>query len=95
MQMKKVRGEGARWYRNQGHMPTLAINILIWIGSYLIVVLVHSLFFRWGWVRTPGSISGEDCFIAAITGCTVGQLEWSVRKRKLLLRDGKIDGTMI
>jgi hypothetical protein len=68
--------------KRRGHPLELALRILIWIGSYAFVRLVHVVGFKLGWMHSPGSTSWEDVFIWTVTGIIDGELDWSSMKQK-------------
>jgi hypothetical protein len=69
--------------KRRGRLFNLALNILIWIGCYGFVRLLHILCFRWGWLKTPGSTSFEELFFCAVlTGAIAAELDWADLKRK-------------
>jgi hypothetical protein len=74
-----------RWekMKKRGHFLNNAIYVLIWLGAIAFVRLFHILFFRWGWLRSPGSTAFEDLLvIGVLAGALVGEWEWSRMKRK-------------
>ena len=64
LQREKERKQRERWekMKKRGHIPYLAINVSIFLGSYALVRLLHILCFKLGWLRSPGSMSWEDVF---------------------------------
>jgi hypothetical protein len=80
----KEQKQRERWekMKRRGRLFNLALNILVWIGCYGFVRLLHILCFRWGWLKTAGSTSSEDLFFAILTGVIVAKLDWSDLKRK-------------
>ena len=82
--------------KKRGHLLNTAMNILIWLGSYAFVRLVHILCSRLGWVGSPGSTSMEDILLLGVfAGVIVGELEWSDMKRKFEGLGPGEDRTMI
>lgn len=85
LQREKERKQREQWekMKKRGHIPHLAINVSIFLGSYAAVRLLHILCFKLGWLRSPGSTSWEDVFFCAVlTGAIAGELQWSDLKRK-------------
>ena len=69
--------------KTRGHGFHVAQNVLIWVGSYAVVRLLHILCFKLGWLRSPGSMSWEDVLVCAVVaGAVCGELDWSDMKRK-------------
>jgi hypothetical protein len=84
LQLGNERKQRHRWDRmkRRGHLLELALNILIWVGSYGLVRLIHVVCFRFSWMHSPGTTSWEDVLIWTVTGIIVGELDWSNLKRK-------------
>jgi hypothetical protein len=71
-----------RWERmkGRGHLFHIAVNILIWLGSY---ALMRMILFQAGILRTSWPTSFEDAFFfGVLTGAIYGELDWSDMKRK-------------
>ena len=84
LQLEKERKQRRRWERmkRRGHTLELALNILIWVGSYAFIRLMHVVAFKFGWMQSPGTTSWEDVFLCAVAGILGGELDWSDMKRK-------------
>ena len=82
--LEKNLREEKRWQGmiRRGHPLELVLNASIWVGSYIAVRLVHVGCFKIGWASSPGTTSWDDVVIAAVTGLTVGEIDWSGLKRK-------------
>jgi hypothetical protein len=68
--------------KRRGHPLEIALNILIWVGSYAFVRAMHVAAFKFGWMQSPGTTSWEDVFLCAVAGILGGELDWSDMKRK-------------
>jgi hypothetical protein len=83
--LEKEHKERKQWEKakKRGHGFYVAQNVLIWLGSYAVVRLLHILCFKSGWLRSPGSMSWEDVLVCAVVaGVVGGELYWLDMKRK-------------
>lgn len=82
--------------KKRGHVACIAINILIWLFSYVFVWAIHNLCFKFGWLHSPDPSSfADNIFIPVIAGCIGGEFEWSNMKRKFAGESAEKDNTMI
>ena len=83
-QLEKENKQRQRWERmkRRGHSLELAMNVLICVGSYSIVRVIHVVAFKLGWLQSPGTTSWEDVFVWAAGGIIGGEWDWSGMKRK-------------
>jgi len=79
-----------------GHFRYVLQNVLMWVGSYAVVRMLHGLAFKFGWLHSPGATSFEELvLIGIVAGAVGGELQWSDMKRKFQLRKADEDPTMI
>jgi hypothetical protein len=65
LQLERGLRQRRRWEKieRRGHPLELALNALVWFGSYFFVRLAHVLVFRLGWIHSPVKTSWEDVLI--------------------------------
>ena len=74
-----------RWAKMQkrGRLWNLVLNLLIWLGCYGVVRLVHVACFKAGWLATPGFSSWADMFFSAVLPAYIGaEIDWSDMRRR-------------
>jgi hypothetical protein len=84
-QAKKELKDRQHWERlnKHGHLPYIAVNILMWLGSFVVVRALHVLCFRLGGLHSSGSNSLQDISLCAIiAGAISAEVYWSGMKRK-------------
>jgi hypothetical protein len=81
--------------RRRGHFTYIAVGVLLMLGCYVGVRLVHVGAFKLGWLSSPGSTTLANAFFdAALPGFIAAEITWSDMKRKFSLPPNE-DRTMI
>ncbi len=69
--------------QRRGRLWNLGLNLIIFLGCYTFVRLVHVASFKAGWLATPGFTSWADMFFAVVIPAIIGaEIDWSDMRRK-------------
>jgi hypothetical protein len=94
----KVLQQKEEWegMKKRGHFRYVAQAVLMFVGSYAIVRVLHILAFKLGWLHSRGATSFEELVLCAVvSGAILGELHWVDMKRKFRIRNADEDPTMI
>ena len=86
-----------RWeiIRHRGHLRHIALLLVIMLGYYTTIRLIHIALFRIGWVGSAGETTVADVFFYAIVPAIIAaELDWGDMKRRFSLKPGQ-DRTMV
>ena len=91
------RRTGDQWevMRRRGHLRHFLVILVMMLGSYAFVRLIHTALFKLGWAASAGATTLEDMFFDAILPAIIAtELDWADMKQRFSLKPGE-DRTMI